>query len=162
MCLLVCVWTLLVCTIPVLAALLPVAGGTFQKDILANMDGSGIMLLANKGTCFRDNCSRRKCDHTSLKTFPVDVLAVYKDTTFVANCLADPNRDITIEDVSRIIEAKKGLEAAKGFLICNQDFMSMDLLVQLEENDCFFIGVGGHGKENWDERMLDKLTSFFT
>ena len=40
--------------------------------------------------------------------------------------------------------------------------MSMDLLVRLEESDCFFVSVGGHGKENWDERMLRKFTSFFT
>ena len=139
-----------------------IARGTFQKDILANMDGFGILLLANKGTCLCDNCSRRKCNHTSLKTFPVDILAVYKDTRFVANCIEDPDKDITIKDVSRIIETKKGLEATKGFLICNQDFMSMDLLVQLEENDCFFVGIGGHGKENWDGRMLDKLAPFFT
>jgi hypothetical protein len=137
-------------------------GGIFAKDVLAIMDGSGILFLANNGTCLRDDCSRRKCDHKRLKTFRVDLMAVYKDDTFVANCLEDPDHDVSKQDVEEIIEAKKGLEATKGFLICNQEFMSMDLLVHLEENDCFFVSASGHGKENWDKTFLEKFASFFT
>ena len=98
---------------------------------------------------------------TAIETGGVPHFTVeYNGIHFVVTCVYTSS-DVTLEDVSHVVEAKQVTGSTTGLLISNQSTIPSESLLTLEDGGCQFVPVGGYGEEGWEDRMIDKFKDVF-
>ena len=86
--------------------------------------------------------------------------AEYNGIHFVVTCMYTSS-DVTLEDVSHVVEAKHLTWTTLGLLISNQPTIPSECLLTLKDAGCQFVPVSGYGEEGWEDRMVDKFKDVF-
>ena len=83
--------------------------------------------------------------------------ATYQSMKFLGVSWVEAGEDITPVDVEKVVRAKTKMAASRAVLICNQDTISSDGLIDLQNASCYFIKAGGYGTEKWKNHLISNF-----
>ena len=83
--------------------------------------------------------------------------ATYRSMGFLGVSRVESEEDVTPADVEKVVRAKTKMAASRAVLICNQDTIPSDQLVDLQKASCYFIQAGGYGTEKWKNWLLSNF-----
>ena len=83
--------------------------------------------------------------------------AIYQSMGFLGVSWVESEKDVTPTDVEKVVRVKTKMAASRAVLICNQDTIPSDRLVDLQNASCYFIKAGGYGTEKWKNRLVSNF-----
>ena len=83
--------------------------------------------------------------------------ATYQSMEFLGMSRVESVEGVTPADIEKVVRAKTKMAASRAVLICNQDTIPSDRLVDLQEDSCYFIKGGGYGTEKWKYWLISNF-----
>ena len=83
--------------------------------------------------------------------------ATFQSIKFLGVSRVESEVDVTPADVEKVVRAKTKMAASRAVLICNQDTIPSDRLVDLQKASCYFIKAGGYGTEKWKKWLISNF-----
>ena len=83
--------------------------------------------------------------------------ATYQSMKFLGVSWVESEVDVTPINVEKVVRAKNKMAASRAVLICNQDTIPSDQLLDLQKASCYFIKAGGYGTEKWKNRLISNF-----
>ena len=83
--------------------------------------------------------------------------AAYQSMEFLGVSRVESEVDVTPAEVEKMVRAKNKMAVSRAVLVCNQDTIPSDRLVDLLKASCYFIKAGGYGTEMWKDHLVSNF-----
>ena len=83
--------------------------------------------------------------------------ATYQSMEFLGVSRVESEVDVTPAEVEKVMRAKTKMAASRAVFICNQDTISSDRLIDLQNASCYFIKAGGYDSEKWKNHLISNF-----